>query len=177
MTKLTTLSRFGAAAAFAALVISTPSVQAIPYILTYADGGGNVASGVIDVVGGAAVSGTLDVTGGAATGLPWVLSPGAGGDSFFNWDNAVFTPYDPATETFLTSNGLLFTAPGYELNIWGNSPGNYSFYGTVGGTYIPLFDGGSASLTAAPDNGAAIALFGGTLLCLPLIRRKLLAAV
>jgi hypothetical protein len=164
-------------AAFGLMAFSAPAWanSSTWYNLTYTDGGANVASGKIDVVGGVALQGYLDVTAGTATG-DWTLSPGNGSDGSFIWDNEVF----PGSDPFLDTGGLLFTGQtgtadaNYEINLWGNGPGNYSFWGNVGGNWSPESTG-VATLTQdpCPDGGYTVALLGGALAGLQALRRKL----
>ena len=160
------------------LSVSAPMAQAEMYDLTYTDGGANVATGVIDVVGDNAISGSLTVTAGAADGS-WTLSPGSGSDGSFIWDNIV----TPGSDPFLDVDGLLFVNGFSELNIWGNSPDNYSLYGNIDGNYNPVSDGGTATLTpvsdnivssvAAPDGGWTAALLARAVAGLHAFRRNL----
>lgn len=151
------------------------TAMADTYDFSYTDGGANVASGVIDVVNDTAVSGSLTVTAGAATGT-WTLQPGAGEDGSFIWDNLV----NPNSDPFLDPDGLLFVDGNSELNIWGNSPDNYSLYGNIDGNYNPVSNGGEATLIQvsngvanAPDGACTAGLLGGSVLVLSGIRRKL----
>ena len=102
-----------------------------------------------------ATDGGLTVTGGADVGT-YPLYPGGPGvttsplGAFF-YDNVVSVSTDPP----LDDDGLLFTAPGLEINIWGNSPGNYSFYDSPGGGNYPtaLTENGTFNLSIAPGGG------------------------
>jgi hypothetical protein len=152
------------------------TAHADTYDITYTDGGANVATGVIDVVGDTAVSGTLTVTAGTADGS-WTLAPGSGSDGSFIWDNQV----TPGSDPFLDVDGLLFVDGSSELNIWGNGPDNYSLYGNIGGNYNPVSNGGTATLTlvgspdavaSAADGGWTASLLGGAVVCLHAFRRK-----
>jgi len=149
--------RLSVGAVLTALFAFTSVSHAALYVITFTDpGANNVGSGQIDVEGGLAVSGSFDVTAGAAIG-DWILAPGSGSDGSFQWDNAV----NPASDPFLTSGGLLFTSGGNEINLWGNSPGSYSFYGNVGGNYNPQVDFGVATINAIPEPiNCALAGFG-----------------
>jgi hypothetical protein len=141
-----------------ALVIAVQA-RASLYDITYTDGV-NIGHGVIDVAGGSATSGSFTVTAGVEIGTTWTLSPGAGSGGGFQWDNLVF----PASDPFLTSNGLLFKIGSDELNLWGNGPGNYSLWASNGGGYTLSSDGGVATITAVPEASTVIA---GALLLLP----------
>jgi hypothetical protein len=75
-----------------------------------------------------ATGGTLTVTGGSDVGT-WTLIPGGPGVTLsplgsFDYDNVITPSANPALDT----DGLLFGSAGKELNVWGNSANNYSFY-------------------------------------------------
>jgi len=75
-----------------------------------------------------ATGGTLTVTGGSDVGT-YTLIPGGPGITTsplgsFLYDNLV----TPANNPALDVDGLLFGSSGKELNVWGNSINNYSFY-------------------------------------------------
>jgi hypothetical protein len=75
-----------------------------------------------------ATAGSLTVTGGVDVGT-WTLIPGGPGVTLsplgsFDYDNVITPSANPALDT----DGLLFGASGKELNVWGNTPNNYSFY-------------------------------------------------
>jgi hypothetical protein len=75
-----------------------------------------------------ATSGSLTVTGGSDVGT-YTLIPGGPGVTTsplgsFLYDNVI----TPSTNPALDVDGLLFGVAGEELNVWGNSPDNYSFY-------------------------------------------------
>ena len=129
-----------------ALCVCTSTSRADLYDITFSDGGANDGYGQIDVESGVAVSGTYNVTAGAASGV-WTLAPGSGSDGSFNWDNVV----NPDSDPFLTGGGLLFTSGGNEINLWGNSPDSYSFYGNIGGNWNPKVDFGTATISAVPE--------------------------
>ena len=104
-----------------------------------------------------ATAGTLTVTGGNDIGT-YPLHPGGpnvtvsplGG---FDFDNLLF-PFYPSTNPPLDVDGLLFTVPGLEVNIWGNSPGNYSFYDYNGSSYgTQLTETGTFTLNIDPSGG------------------------
>jgi hypothetical protein len=51
-------------------------------------------------------------------------------------------------------DGLLFVTaqnPGGYWNLWGNSPGNYSLWESVGSTNYPIQESGNLNVTAAPE--------------------------
>ena len=105
-------------------------------VLTSADlGGGQLL----------ATAGTLDVTGGSNLGT-YSLYPGGPAITLspagaFQIDNLVFPAQDPPVDFY----GLLFLGGGLEVNLWGNSLDNYSFY---------VYDTGSASyITTVTSNG------------------------
>jgi hypothetical protein len=85
------------------------------------------------------VSGT--VNGDVVTGLAPVNPPG------FTTDNRYF-----ATDPILTSGGVGFFSATATYNLWDNSPGSYSLYGTTngGGSYVPASDG-TLSIAAVPE--------------------------
>ena len=97
------------------------------YFISYNDGV-NIASGTITTTGNLAVSGTLNVTAGAATGvyslIPGGPSPTSSPSGAFIVDNLIY----PGSNPTLDVNGLLFGSGGVEVNIWGNSADNYSFW-------------------------------------------------
>jgi hypothetical protein len=102
-----------------------------------------------------ATSGTLTVTGGADVGT-WTLIPGGPGVTTsplggFLYDNLI----TPAANPALDVDGLLFGIPGKELNVWGNSANNYSFYDftTAGGYGTQLTATGTFSFQPAPGGG------------------------
>jgi hypothetical protein len=101
-----------------------------------------------------ATAGTLTVTGGNDIGT-YPLHPGGPGVTLspldaFNYDNLVFPLADPTLDV----EGLLFTGPGLEINIWGNSPGNYSFYDYSAGAYgTQLALSATVTVDPAPGGG------------------------
>lgn len=75
-----------------------------------------------------ATTGSLTITAGADVGT-YPLIPGGPGVTVsplgsFDYDNLIYFQSNPP----LDEDALLFGADGLEINIWGNSPGNYSFY-------------------------------------------------
>jgi hypothetical protein len=114
-----------------------------------------------------ATAGNLTVTGGDDIGT-YPLYPGdmgmypsgpGSGNSFyltspmgaFYYNNLFYTP---STNPQIDLDGLLFTTPGLEINIWGNSPGNYSYYDyTSGGFGTQLTEDGTFLLNPAPGGG------------------------
>ena len=102
-----------------------------------------------------ATSGTLTVTGGADVGT-WTLIPGGPGVTTsplggFLYDNLI----TPAANPALDVDGLLFGIAGKELNVWGNSANNYSFYDytTAGGYGTQLAAAGNFNFQPAPSGG------------------------
>jgi len=102
-----------------------------------------------------ATSGTLTVTGGADVGT-WSLIPGGPGVTTsplgaFLYDNVI----TPAANPALDVDGLLFGIPGKELNVWGNSANNYSFYDytPASGYGTTLVGAGTFNFQPAPGGG------------------------
>jgi hypothetical protein len=159
-------------AACALLAVST-SVRANTYDFTFTEfGGGPVdATGVIDVTAGVATGGSITVVGsGSINDGIYNLEPGTWFASplvAFNADNSVFV----GSATVLDSYGLLFGNASTEINLWGNSPNNYSLYGwNVATGYVPAVNG---TLNGVPDGGMTFGLLGGALVGLQALRRKL----
>lgn len=126
----------------------------------------------VDIGGGAfaAVGGSLTVTGGLDIGS-YALFPGGPGVTIspsgaFAFDDILY----PASDPYLDVWGLLFTGGGLEINIWGNSADNYSFYSYNNSAY------NVADTANAPFNAIAIPepsmlwLFGVALLGMGLCR-------
>ncbi len=102
-----------------------------------------------------ATSGSLTVTGGSDVGT-YTLFPGGPGVTTsplgsFLYDDVITPSANPALDT----DGLLFRAAGKELNVWGNSANNYSFYdSTRRGVYgTQLTATGGFSFQTAPGAG------------------------
>jgi hypothetical protein len=136
------------------------------------DIGGNIGFGSLmttDEGGGQflATSGTLTVTAGLDVGIYSIVPGGPATTTSplgaFLYDNLVIPGSDPALDT----GGLLFSGGGKEINIWGNSPGNYSFYdaisnGAGGFTYGVQFTGpGTFTATVVPLPPSVALLLGG----------------
>jgi hypothetical protein len=105
-----------------------------------------------------ATDGTLTVTAGNDIGT-YSLYPGGPGQTLspmgsFYYDNLLF-PFYPTTDPPLDIDGLLFTSPSVEINIWGNGAGNYSYYdSTSGGVYgTQLNETGTIDLNVDPGGG------------------------
>jgi hypothetical protein len=100
-----------------------------------------------------ATAGSLTVTGGSALGT-YTLIPGGPGvttsplDSFY-YDN-LFTPSANPT---LDVDGLLFGVTGLEVNIWGNSASNYSFYDSNATQNYPVQVTGTGTVAFLTDPG------------------------
>ncbi len=125
--------------------------------------GGQTGNGTLtaaDLGGGEllATAGSLTVTGGSDIGT-YPLYPAGPGittspDGVFDIDNLLFPSSDPTLDV----DGLLFTGSGgLELNLWGNSPDNYSFYTYVSGNYVLEINAAGSAFTpdvsSAPDPG------------------------
>ena len=102
-----------------------------------------------------ATGGTLTMNGGYDLGT-YPVDPGGPGIltspmGAFYYDNLLY----PATANpQIDVDGLLFNAAGMEINIWGNSPGNYSYYDYSSGNYgVQLTEAGTFSLNSAPGGG------------------------
>lgn len=101
-----------------------------------------------------ATAGVLTVTSGADVGT-YPLYPGGPGVTLsplgaFDYDDVLY----PSTDPPLDVDALLFTGPGLEINIWGNGPGNYSFYDFSGSGYgTQLTETGTFTLSSAPGGG------------------------
>ena len=100
-----------------------------------------------------AIAGTLTVTGGNDLGT-YSLYPGGPGHTTspmgaFWYDNLLY----PSAAPSLDAGGLLFTAPGLEINIWGNDDGSYTYYDYNGSGYVNEDVGAPFTLTADPGGG------------------------
>lgn len=161
------------------------------YDITFSDGGANVGTGQIDVVGGYAISGYFNVTAGLATGNYTLYTAGGTGGTYtapllspagaFDYDNAVYdsnnNPQYPINNPFLDLNGLLFTdVSNNEVNLWVGSDNNtftYTFDAYLNSGYIdPSGIISPASITPAsePSSLALISLMlipAGVFLRLP----------
>lgn len=104
-----------------------------------------------------ATSGSLTITGGADIGT-WNLIPGGPGVTTsplgrFIYDNLI----TPAANPALDVDGLLFGTTGAgakEINVWGNSANNYSFYDATSAGYGQTITAmGNFSFQPAPGGG------------------------
>lgn len=103
-----------------------------------------------------ATSGSLTITAGSDIGT-FPLYPGGPGVTLspmgaFDFDDLIYSSVNPP----LDMDGLLFTGPGLEINIWGNppTPNNYSFYDYSNGNYGTELTGtGSFSQIEDPGGG------------------------
>ena len=120
----------------------------------------------VDIGGGLfnAIGGSLTVTGGLDIGS-YSLSPAGPGVTIspfgaFAVDNVLY----PASDPFLDVWGLLFTGGGLEINIWGNSADDYSFYSYNGSSYS-VADTADApfSASAVPEPATLLLLATGLL--------------
>lgn len=147
--------------------LSPPSAGATdPAFVFSIDLMGNDATATLDAIvltGGAflATSGTLHVTAGADVGTYSLV---AGGPGAFDSPSGAFVANDvlyPGSNPLLDAYGLLFTGGGLEINIFGNSPNNYSFASGNGSNYNVEVTGtpDSVSLQEAPEPGT-LALLG-----------------
>jgi hypothetical protein len=149
------------------------------FTFTYSDGS-NVANAIISAssLGGGqfvANSGTLNVTAGLDVGTYSLVSTvgappysGVSGtflspSGAFYFDDLLFA----GTSPFLDGAGLVFVGNGpgavsTEINIWGNSANNYSFYSWNGSTLNVTVDGGAGdplTLISTPEP-SSLALLG-----------------
>jgi hypothetical protein len=101
-----------------------------------------------------ATTGTVTITAGADQGT-FPLYPGGPGVtvsplSAFDYNDVLYWTSNPPLDV----DGLLFTPPGKEINIWGNSTNNYSFYDYSGGAYgTELVEAGTFTLDVDPGGG------------------------
>lgn len=136
---------------------ASPSSTVINFSFTL---GANTAYGSVNVTdrgGGVwlATSGSLTVTGGVDVGT-WTLYPGGPASTTsplgsFTYDNVITPANNPALDT----GGLLFRIGTKELNVWGNSANNYSFYdSTARQVYGTQFTGaGTFNFQPSPGGG------------------------
>lgn len=145
---------------------ATSSAGADPTMVFSIDLMGNAATATLNttpISGGDfwATTGTLNVTSGVDVGTYSLFGGGPGAflspSGIFQADNVLY----PAANPLLDSYGLLFTGGGLEINIWGNSANNYSFYSESSGSLNLQASGTptSVSLSTVPEPGA-LALLG-----------------
>jgi hypothetical protein len=134
----------------------------------------------VDIGGGmfSAIGGSLTVTGGLDIGT-YALSPGGPGVTIspfgaFAFDDVIY----PASNPLLDVWGLLFSGGGLEINIWGNTPDNYSFYSHNGASYSVTDDSVATFRASAVSEPPTLMLLGAGLLGLGMLgwRRKGLQA-
>jgi hypothetical protein len=79
-----------------------------------------------------ATSGSLTETGGSDVGTYTLIQGGSGVTTSpfgsFLYDNVITASANPALDV----DGLLFGVTGKEINVWGNSADNFSFYDSTG---------------------------------------------
>jgi hypothetical protein len=106
------------------------------------------AAGQVTGVSGA-ISGLANQTISAVIPNPNFATPAYSPDGSFIYNNqyhASGMPFD--------IDGLLFVTaqnPGDYWNLWGNSPGNYSLWESVGSYNYPIQESGNLNVTAAPE--------------------------
>jgi hypothetical protein len=125
-----------------------------------------------------ATSGTLNVTSGADAGTYSLFAGGPGvfnavqGTSGYEFqaDNVLYSGADP----YLDEYGLLFAGGGTDINIWGNSADNYSFYSYNGSTFNVEATGTptSVSLTVPEPGTLALLAMGLAALGVSLTARR-----
>jgi hypothetical protein len=125
-----------------------------------------------------ATSGTLSVTSGADAGTyslfaggPGVFSAVQGTSGYeFQADNVLYSGANP----YLDEYGLLFAGGGTDINIWGNSADNYSFYSYNGSTFNVEATGTptSVSLTVPEPGTLALLAMGLAALGVSLTARR-----
>src|SRR3974377_704785 len=153
-----------------ALALSATFCSATPqaFLFTF-DSRGNQGSATLtsNAFGGGqywATSGTLNITSGADVGTYSLI---AGGPSAFYSPSGAFIANNvlyPSNDPVLDIYGLLFGGGGLEINIWGNGPGDYSFYSFDGSGYNVAAAGPSTvGLQAVPEPSSLLLLGNGPL--------------
>ena len=116
--------------------------------------------GSFTVSGGSGlVNGTIPIVLVANTNAPNVSTSPSG---YFYFDNQL----SPAVNPQITNSGLLFKTASYEVNIYSNGPGSYTYYDSKG-----FYESGTFKASAVPIP-AAIWLFGAGLVGLVGVRRR-----
>ena len=101
-----------------------------------------------------ATLGSVTVTSGSDLGT-YPLYPGGPGETVspmgaFDYNDLIYSETNPPLDMY----GFLFTATGLEINIWGNSTNNYSFYDYSGGAYhTELTEAGTMTMNIDPGGG------------------------
>jgi len=111
--------------------------------------------------------GTLRVVGGAAAGdytlypnpTPWAAFISPSGS--FQTNNVLYFPSNPVFDVY----GILFVqngGTGREVNLWGNSASNYSFYSSPSTYYWDVAIDGfqSVTITPVPEPASSLLLMG-----------------
>ena len=167
-----------AVGAGAVALLAMPA-QAGHFFGTYSSFGGaptaaSIALTTDDAVNGVgghdilAISGNVD--GDAITGLVtnpnkpnWAISS----DGLWQFDNVLFD----GNQLLDTWGALFKTASGVEYNLWGNAPGNYTLYGSVGGHY-GASSNGNFQTAAVPETATwAMMLVGFGAIAVAMRRR------
>jgi hypothetical protein len=160
-----------------ALSLAIQARGSIDFSFNFTDSSGDVAAGNLFAtpLGGnqyLATSGTINVIAAPLNPLvigTYALLPGGPGPTYspsgaFIFNNVLYYPGDPALDTY----GVLGfrSIAGIELNIWGNSPDNYSFYAHTPAAGYILGNTGAGTFTLAPIPEPTT-LISGALLLLP----------
>ncbi|MGA2240357.1 MAG: hypothetical protein ABSG74_14225 [Candidatus Bathyarchaeia archaeon] len=167
-----------------ALGLAVQAQASVVFDLTYSDPSGNAANGQLtanpnDDGSYTAISGTLDITASTTAGVvgsyslyfnPNGTAPTVSPAGAFIYDNQLFPGKDP----YLTTYGLLLWTSGVrEINLWGNSPGNYSLYAYDNGVGYTLTYTGPATVTLVPEPTTMVAGIGALgLVLLGMFRSK-----
>ena len=148
--------------AFALVFVMQVRVASI-FQFSYTDPSGNAADGIVlatDNLNGTftAVSGTLHITASTTPSAvgSYTLVSGSGNSPSgrFSYNSRITFPGDP----WLDGSGLLFSAGlNVEVNIWGNSPGNYSIYTWEAGLGYRLQYTGTATNSLVATNAGPFA--------------------
>jgi hypothetical protein len=101
-----------------------------------------------------ATVGTMTITAGSDVGT-YPLYPGGPGVTLsplgaFDYNDLIYLNTNPPLDV----DGLLFVATGLEINVWGNSPNNYSFYDYSNGSYgTQITTNGTFTTNVDPEGG------------------------